>query len=74
MKAGGHLDCTTVSAGKGPFWQQNITPDRKSFIIQSKDIIFWSNEKFLKAHDLLLFLGKKLDLILCVDHAGPDFI
>ena len=57
IEAGGLLDSTTVSAGKGPFWQQNITPDRKSFIIQPKHIVFWSNKKFLKAHDLLLLLG-----------------
>ena len=54
------------------FWKQNITPYRKSFITQSKHI-FSSNEKFLKACDLSLFLGKKLDLILGVDHGGPAF-
>ena len=26
---------------------------------------------FLKAYDLFLFLGKKFDLILGVDYAGP---
>ena len=34
------LDNTTVSDGKGPFGQQNNTPDRKLFIAQSKYIIF----------------------------------
>ena len=28
---------------------------------------------FLNAYDLFLFLGKKLDLILGVDYAGPAF-
>ena len=28
---------------------------------------------FLKAYDLFLFLGKKLDLILDVDYSGPAF-
>ena len=28
---------------------------------------------FLKAYDMFLFLGKKMDLILDVDHAGPAF-
>ena len=28
---------------------------------------------FLKAYDLFLFLGKKLDLILGVDYADPAF-
>ena len=31
-KTGSLPDCTTVSATKDPFWQQNITPDRKLFI------------------------------------------
>ena len=30
---------TTVSGGNGPFWQQNITQDRKSFTAQSKHMI-----------------------------------
>ena len=30
-----------VSAGNGQFWQQNIIQDRKSFITQSKLMIFW---------------------------------
>ena len=30
-----------VSAGNGWFLQQNITQDRKSFITQSKLMIFW---------------------------------
>ena len=50
FKTGSLIDGTAVSAGKGHFWQQNTTPDRKSFITQSKHIIF------LKAYDLLLFL------------------
>ena len=57
-KTGSLFDCTAISAGKGPFWQQNITPDRKLFITQPKYIIFWSNEKLLKVYDLFLFLGK----------------
>ena len=28
---------------------------------------------FLKVYDLFLFLGKKLDLILVVEYAGPAF-
>ena len=28
---------------------------------------------FLKAYDPFLFLGKKLDLILVLDYAGPAF-
>ena len=31
---------TAISAGKGPFFQQNITPNRKLFVNQSKDILF----------------------------------
>ena len=54
----------------GNFWQQNIIPDRKSFITQSK-YIFWSNEMFLEGYELFLFLGNKLDLILGVDYAHP---
>ena len=38
IKAGGLLDCAALSAGKDPFWQQNISPDR-IFITQSKHII-----------------------------------
>ena len=57
-KTGSLIDCTAVSAGKCPFWQQNTTPDRKLFITQSGHIIFWSNGKFLKAYDLFLFLRK----------------
>ena len=30
---------TTISAGNGPFWRQNITQDRKSFMAQSKHMI-----------------------------------
>ena len=56
----------------GNFCQQEITPDRKSFLTQSKHI-FCSNEMFLKVYDLFLFLGKKLDLILGVEYAGPAF-
>ena len=38
---------------------------RKSFITQSKLMIFWYNKKFLKAYDLLLlFSQKKLSFIL----------
>ena len=57
-KTGKLLDCTAVSARKGPFWQQNITPDRKLFITKSKHIIFWSNEKFLKAYISSYFCRK----------------
>ena len=32
--------CASVSAGNGWFWQQNITQVRKSFITQSKLMIF----------------------------------
>ena len=28
---------------------------------------------FLKAYDMFLFLGKRMDLILDVDYAGPAF-
>ena len=56
----------------GNFWKQGVSPDRKSFITQSKHI-FWSNEMFFKAYDLFLFLGEKLDLILGGDYAGPAF-
>ena len=52
-----------VSAGNGQFWQQNIIQDRKSFITQSKLMIFWQNKKFLKAYDLLLLSpGKQIEL------------
>ena len=55
----------------GNFWQQDITPDGKSFITESKPI-FWSNEMFLKAYDLFLFLGKNW-IWLGVNYAGPAF-
>ena len=55
------------------FWQQDIIPDRKPFITQSKHI-FWSNEMFLKANDQFLFLGKQLILILGVDCASSAFV
>ena len=40
IKAGGLPDYTALSAEINPFWQQNITPDRKLFINQSKHIKF----------------------------------
>ena len=55
----------------GNFWQQDITPDGKSFITESKPI-FWSNEMFLKAYDLFLFLGKNW-IWLGVNYGGPAF-
>ena len=36
----GKDSATDVSAGNGWFWQQNIIQDRKSFITQSKLMIF----------------------------------
>ena len=39
---------------------------------QSKQI-FQSNEMFLKAYSLFLFLRKKLDFLGGVDYAGPGF-
>ena len=50
---------TSHSAGNGRFWQQNVIQDRKSFITQSKLMIFWWNKKFLKAYDLLLLSPEK---------------
>ena len=64
-----YVVATAVSAGKGPFCQQNITPDRKLFVTQSKHIIFWSNKKFFKAYDLLIS-EEKLSLILGMNRAG----
>ena len=73
------LDCTTISAGKSHFWQQNFVPDRKLFKTQSKNIVFWSNEKFLKAYDLFWFLRKKWTwfwawpmLVLLLPKKGPQ--
>ena len=40
---------TSFSTRNGCFWQQNITQVRKSFITQSKLMIFWWIKKFLKA-------------------------
>ena len=66
---------TSVSAGNGWFWQQNVMQDRKSSITQSKLMIFWWNKKFLKAYDLLLLSPekKKLNLILGMASAGLVF-
>ena len=58
IETGSLLDCIAVSVEKGPFWLQNITPDRRLFVTQWKDIIFWLNKKFLKAYDLFLFVQK----------------
>ena len=55
------------------FWKQDITPDGKSFITHSEHM-FWSNEMFLKANDIFLFLGKELALIWDVDYAGSVFV
>ena len=63
---------TLKTFSNGNFWQQDITPDRKSIITQSK-YIFWPNEMFWKSYDLFLFLGEKKKLILVVDYAGPAF-
>ena len=49
-----------------------MTPDRKSFITQSKQM-FQSNEMLLKAYSLFLFLRKQLDFLRGVDYAGPAF-
>ena len=65
---------TKPSAGNGWFWQQNVVEGRKSFITQSKLMIFWWNKKFLKAYDLLLLSPeKKLNLILGMASAGLVF-
>ena len=73
------LDCATISAGKIHFWQKNFVPDRKLLMTQSKNIVFWSNEKFLKAYDLFWFLRKKWTwfwawpmLVLLLPKKGPQ--
>ena len=50
---------TKLSAGNGQFWQQNVIQDRKSFITQSKLMVFWWNKTFLRAYDLLLLSPEK---------------
>ena len=64
---------TSFSAGSGWFWQQNITQVRKSFITQSKLMIFWWNKKFLKAYDLLLLFPKIFELHFGCGPCWPSF-
>ena len=65
---------TSPSAGNGRFWQQNVIQDRKSFITQSKLMIFWWNKKFLKAYDLLLLSPeKKIELDFGHGLCWPSF-
>ena len=67
------LDCTAVSARKGPFWQQNITSDKKLFITYYIQIYYilikWEVLESLWS----LISVEKLDLILGMTHAGPAF-
>ena len=55
----------SVSAANGPFWQQNITQDRKSFKTHSK---FFISDK-IKRYLFLLFPKKCTNFEH--DHAGP---
>ena len=64
---------TKLSAGNGRFWQQNVIQDRKSFITQSKLMIFWWNKKSLKPYDLLLLFVKKIELHFGCSPCCPNF-
>ena len=64
---------TKLSARNGRCWQQNVTQGRKSFITQSKLMIFWWNKKFLKAYDLLLSPEKKIELDFGHGLCWPSF-
>ena len=65
---------TVVVTINDPFFGKKITQNKKTFITQSKCMIFWWNKKFLKAFKhLLVFLQKNLFLIFSKAHAGPFF-